>query len=100
MPLPPPTTVNIDPYYEGLTTGEMIEIVRRRLGVSASDTNRYPDSDVVQALNQGCLRFVKLTGCLTIPAIVIGKANKQFYRAPFGTLRIKAARFYTGDTKT
>jgi len=100
MPLPPPTTVNIDPYYEGLTTGEMIEIVRRRLGVSATDENRYPAADVIQALNQGCLRFVKLTGCLSIPAIVIGKKDKQFYRAPYGTLRIRAARFYTGDTKS
>ena len=95
MPLPP-SAVNFDPYYEGMTTLEMVQTVRHRLGVAPADETRYPTADVIQGLNQGCLRFVKLTGCLFYPAVVLCKANQMTYRAPYGTLRIKAGRFYTG----
>lgn len=100
MPLPPPTTINFDPYYEGLTSLEMVELVRHRLGVTPTDENRYPKADVIQALNQGAIRFAKLTGCLLHPAVIICKENKMVYRAPYGTLRIHAARYYTGPGRT
>jgi len=89
----------IDPYWEGFTALEMVQAVRRRLGVGPNDENRYPKADVILALNMGATRFAKLTACLLHPIVVIGKANQMNYRAPYGTLRIMAARYYTGTTK-
>lgn len=99
-PLPPPGTINYDPYYEGLTSLEMVSLVRRRLGVMPTDETRYAKADVIQALNQGAIRFVKLTGCLIHPAVIVCQANKMTYRVPFGTLRVWAGRYYTGPGRT
>ena len=78
----------------------MVGAARRRLGVTATDETRYPKADVIQALNQGALRFVKLTGCLLHPAVIVCKANKMTYRLPYGTLRVWAGRYYTGPGRT
>lgn len=84
-------------YYEGRTVREMIEDTRRWLGVNASDTNRYPDADVIRALNFSQNRFSKLTSCNSLPVIVILKSGIQNYRLPYGCQKILAARYYYGD---
>ena len=90
--------IDVDQTYEGLTCREMIRLTRARLGVGRDDTNRYGDDDVVQALNMGQTRFAKLTNCLINPVVIVGKANRQNYVLPRGTLRVLSARWYTGGT--
>ena len=90
--------IDTDATYEGLTCREMIRLARVRLGVGRDDVNRYSDVDVVQALNMGQERFAKLTNCLMYPVVIIGKAGRQNYPLPRGTLRVLSARWYTGDT--
>ena len=97
-----PTAVQVDQnrYWEGLTSLEMVNLVQSRLGVGVNDFARYTKAQIIQALNVGGTRFAKLTACLQMPVVVIGKANRQNYRVPFGTLRVVAARYYTGDALT
>lgn len=95
-----PVQWDLNAYYEGKSTREMIEDVRRWLGVNATDTNRYSDTDVVRALNMGQERFAKLTGCISYPAVVCLKASRQHYRLPYNALTIKSARYYNSTTAT
>lgn len=93
-----PVQLDRSNYYEGKTTREMIEDVRRWLGVSATDANRYSDVDVVRALNIGQERFAALTKCLTYPAVVVLRQGRQHYRLPYNSLAIKSARYYTSSS--
>lgn len=93
-----PTQTDIGSFWEGLSTLEMVEEVQGWLGVS--DYNRYPKAKIISALNMGQARFTKLTGCLLMPAIIIGKAQQMHYRVPFNTLRILTARYYTSSDAT
>ncbi len=88
-----------DPYWEGFTAQAMVHVVRRRLGMSPTDENRYPTESVVHALNIGAVRFAKMTLCLQHQVVVIGQANRMTYPVPFGSLRILAARYYTGNNQ-
>jgi len=92
-----PVQTDANAFYEGFSTREMIENVRRWLGVDPTDINRYSDAAVVQGLNYGQNRFAALTGCLLMPTVIMLKANRQSYRLPYNTLGVKAARFYTSD---
>ncbi len=92
-----PIQTDVGTYYEGLSTREMIENVRRWLGVDPTDKNRYSDLAVVQGLNYGQNRFSALTSCLLMPTVVLLKANRQSYRVPYNALGVKAARFYTSN---
>lgn len=95
-----PTQIDLGAYYEGLTVQEMIYEVRRWLGQQPTDTARYTDADVITAMNFGQNRFAKLTACLTMPAVVTLKANRQNYRMPYNTLKVRAARYYYSNSKT
>jgi hypothetical protein len=95
-----PIQVDQNRYWEGLSSLEMVNLVQSRLGVGQGDYTRYTKAQIVQALNMGGVRFAKLTACLLMPVVIIGKANRQNYRVPFGTLRIVGARYYTGEAQT
>ena len=97
---PAPVQADIATYYEGMNVREMIEATRRWLGVAATDVNRYSDADVVLALNAGQNRFAKLTSCLLMPTVIILTASRQNYRLPYNTLKVKAARYYSGNGAT
>jgi uncharacterized protein (DUF697 family) len=92
--------IDIDATYEGFTCRQMIQFTRTRLGVGPDDVNRYTDAFVVQALNLGQERFAKLTKCLMQPVVIVGKAGRQNYALPKGTLKVVSARYYTGDGRT
>lgn len=92
-----PFQIDTSHYWEGLSATELVQNVRRRLGVGADDTNRYSNADVIQALNMGAERFAHLTACLLYPVVIIGVASRQSYRLPYHSLRVVSGRFYTGS---
>lgn len=86
-------------YFEGLSTQEMMYEARKLLGVAEDDTTRYPNADVVKALNFGQERFAFLTGCLLMPTIIVVKADWQNYRLPFNSLRVISGAFYKTNNR-
>jgi hypothetical protein len=95
-----PTQRDYNAYYEGLNTLEMIQEVQRWLGVGLGDYDRYSKDEIITALNQAGLRFVKRTGCITMPVVIICAANRQSYRLPYNTLFVISGRYYTAASRT
>lgn len=95
-----PVQTDLNAYYQGLSAQEIIYEIRRRLGQAPTDTGRYSDADVITAANFGQNRFAFLTSCLIMPAVITLKANRQSYRLPLNTLKIKAGRYYHSSSKT
>lgn len=95
-----PIQTDLNTYYQGLSTQEIIYEIRRRLGQAPTDTGRYSDADVITAANYGQNRFAFLTSCLIMPAVITLKANRQSYRLPLNTLKVKAGRYYHSSSKT
>ena len=94
-----PYVIGVGNYYEGKNTQEMLDDVRRWLGVASTDTTRYSDADIVKALNMGQERFAYLTACLLMPVIIVVKADRQNYRVPFNALRVLAGVYYKGTNR-
>jgi hypothetical protein len=94
-----PIQFDVNAYYEGLSTIEMIYEAQRWLGVAIGDYDRYSKADIVTALNQGGLRFAKRTACILMPVVIVCAANRQHYRLPYNSLGVISARYYTAESR-
>ena len=95
-----PVQTDLNSFWEGLSTLEMIQETRRWLGQSPDDTARYSNAAVIIALNQAQTRFAKLTEFLLYPVVIICKANRMSYRLPYNSLKVQSGRYYTGSGAT
>jgi hypothetical protein len=78
---------------------DLIHDTQAWLNVMPDDYNRYPQINIVNALNAGASRFVRLTKCITMPALMVMSANVQNYALPHSCLRILSARYYYGSDR-
>ena len=81
------------------TSLDYIHDVQHWLSVAEGDYNRYPKTAILRALNTGGAKFSLLTGCISMPVLVVPKANVQFYQLPDVCLKIQTARYYYGDAR-
>ena len=92
--------------FEGWTRLELIQQVLRGLGSpvdtpgtdTGADYTRYPKQDIIDKLNEGQIKFVRKTHCLTTFAIVEAVGGQSEYRWPRNCLRILEAMWYTSAT--